>query len=344
MATVGHVAVGLAAGRAYQHGRPPSWTAAALWSGLALLPDADVIGFALGVRYEDPWGHRGASHSLAFAIALGLLIGLAAGRFKGPAARTAFFAGIALGSHGFLDTLTDGGLGCALLWPFDLTRYFAPWRPIPVAPIGLGMLSPYGAIVVLVELAVFSPLLLFALRRPGSRLKPVAIGALTGLWVLSVWLMSSTDPVRETIVGFVIRDRTLFAAGFSEQAFRTIERGMSEQDVRRILGAPHGEGSFYRPKDQPSPPAAETSAASLSECRSILSENGVVVRAYNPDACRALGIQPGTSLDTVHRQFGSPNEACWEYSWSPGFAVRLRMVCFNEGVVDAVIKGWALSE
>ena len=35
---------------------------------LAMLPDADVIGFALGIDYADPWGHRGATHSLAFAV------------------------------------------------------------------------------------------------------------------------------------------------------------------------------------------------------------------------------------------------------------------------------------
>jgi hypothetical protein len=29
-------------------------------------------------------------------------------------------------SHAGLDTLTGSGLGCALFWPFDLTRYFAP--------------------------------------------------------------------------------------------------------------------------------------------------------------------------------------------------------------------------
>ena len=41
--------------------------------------------------------------------------------------------------------MIDGGLGCALFWPFDLTRYFAPWRPIPVAPIGMDFFSPHGA-------------------------------------------------------------------------------------------------------------------------------------------------------------------------------------------------------
>ena len=33
-------------------------TSIAWWSALSLLPDADVIGFALGVEYGDPWGHR----------------------------------------------------------------------------------------------------------------------------------------------------------------------------------------------------------------------------------------------------------------------------------------------
>ena len=60
---------------------------------------------------------------------------------------------LVLASHALLDTLTDGGLGCALLWPFDSTRYFAPWRPIPVSPIRLGYVSSSGFIVALTEAA-----------------------------------------------------------------------------------------------------------------------------------------------------------------------------------------------
>jgi inner membrane protein len=63
-----------------------------------------------------------------------------------------------------LDTLTNGGLGCALFWPFDRTRYFAPWTPIPVSPIGLAYLSPYGLFVASAELVLFAPLIWFALR------------------------------------------------------------------------------------------------------------------------------------------------------------------------------------
>jgi inner membrane protein len=72
------------------------------------------------------------------------------------ALRTAVTAIIVLASHGLLDTLTNGGLGIAPIWPFDHTRYFAPWTPIPVSPIGLRFLSPYGMFVALVELALFS--------------------------------------------------------------------------------------------------------------------------------------------------------------------------------------------
>ena len=164
MASVGHIAVGMAAARAYDIRRAPRWTAMAAWSALAMLPDLDVIGFALGVKYGDPWGHRGATHSLTMAVALSAVMTLIARRRGYPPGRTALFTTAVLASHGILDTMTDGGLGCALLWPFSLTRFFAPWRPIPVAPIGLDFLSLYGAIVSATELALFSPLFVYALR------------------------------------------------------------------------------------------------------------------------------------------------------------------------------------
>jgi inner membrane protein len=40
-------------------------------------------------------------------------------------------------SHGVLDAFTNGGLGIALLSPFDNTRHFFPWKPITVSPIGV---------------------------------------------------------------------------------------------------------------------------------------------------------------------------------------------------------------
>ena len=44
----------------------------------------------------------------------------------------------ATASHGLLDAMTNGGLGVAFFAPFDTHRYFLPWTPIRVSPIGVG--------------------------------------------------------------------------------------------------------------------------------------------------------------------------------------------------------------
>jgi inner membrane protein len=166
MASVGHVVVGMAASRFNRHRQPTTWTpfgAAVLWSGLSLSPDLDVFGFRLGVHYEDPWGHRGATHSLTFALAVALVAWIVAKAARLPPLRTALITLVVVSSHPLLDALTDGGLGCALLWPFSDERFFAPWTPLPVAPIGRAFLSIEGLRVAAVELVALSPLLAYAL-------------------------------------------------------------------------------------------------------------------------------------------------------------------------------------
>ena len=133
-----------------------------VWCGLSLLPDADVLGFRFGIQYAEPWGHRGATHSFAFSFALAIAIAAVAPHLRLPPVRTFLLAWLVLTSHGVLDTLTDGGLGCALLWPFDSTRLFAPWQPIPVAPIGRRFFSRAGLSVALTELFLFAPVFLYA--------------------------------------------------------------------------------------------------------------------------------------------------------------------------------------
>jgi inner membrane protein len=166
MASLGHIAVGMTAARLYRRKQPsrrPILASMALWSLLSLLPDADVIGFRLGIRYGDAWGHRGATHSFAWSLALAVAIGLVSPRLGVSRITTAAYAFTVLASHALLDTLTDGGLGCALFWPFDLERYFAPWRPIPVAPLGLSYFTMRGLRVAVTELLMFMPLLIYAL-------------------------------------------------------------------------------------------------------------------------------------------------------------------------------------
>ncbi|MGM9481495.1 metal-dependent hydrolase [Roseateles sp. NT4] len=119
----------------------------------AMLPDLDVLAFRFGIAYAHELGHRGASHSLVFALLLGLL-GAAAAPWLRASRRTAFlliFAAAA--SHGLLDMLTTGGLGVALAWPFTDERFFFPVRVIEASPLSLRrFFGPAGATVVLSEL------------------------------------------------------------------------------------------------------------------------------------------------------------------------------------------------
>src|SRR5207244_1565462 len=110
MASLGHIAVGMAAARVHRGGVRPRWPAMAWWSALSMLPDADVMGFPLGVLYGDPWGHRGATHSLLFAVVVAGALGVAARALELPPLRTWALATVVLVSHGLLDTLTTGGL------------------------------------------------------------------------------------------------------------------------------------------------------------------------------------------------------------------------------------------
>ena len=115
-------------------------------------------------------GHRGATHSFAFSVGVALLVSLLARTMNLSAWRAGLVAVIVVASHAVLDTLTDGGLGCALLWPFDNHGYFAPWNPISVAPIGHAFFSGAGLSVALTELLFFGSVFLYAVwpREPNA--------------------------------------------------------------------------------------------------------------------------------------------------------------------------------
>jgi inner membrane protein len=160
----------------YQRDTPKRvWVVGALCS---VVPDLDVIGFRFGVHYGDFWGHRGFTHSILFAALLASVLVLLAFRKGMPglgriALWSYFF--LATASHGLLDAMTNGGLGVAFFSPFNNIRYFLPWTPIRVSPIGVvRFFSHRGLEVVQSELlwiclpAVLVMVLAWLLRRRGS--------------------------------------------------------------------------------------------------------------------------------------------------------------------------------
>jgi inner membrane protein len=151
---LGHAAVSAAFASACC---PPGSRSGRLWAVGAIcsiLPDADVLAFAIGIPYAHVLGHRGLSHSLAGAVMMAAIATLAAfGAMKTSRRRIFLLLFFVTASHGVLDAMTSGGLGVAFFAPFSNERFFLPWRPILVSPIRVArVLSPRGLQVVCNEL------------------------------------------------------------------------------------------------------------------------------------------------------------------------------------------------
>ncbi|MBA2432044.1 MAG: metal-dependent hydrolase [Chthoniobacterales bacterium] len=134
------------------------WIAGAL---CAMAPDLDVVSFYLGIPYGHVLGHRGITHSILFAVLLGLVCTCALYPRRRAGVRrglVCLYLSLATMSHALLDGLTNGGRGVAFFAPFENSRYFLPWRPIEVSPIGARFFSRDGLEVLLNEMIwIWSP-------------------------------------------------------------------------------------------------------------------------------------------------------------------------------------------
>jgi inner membrane protein len=132
----GHALVAITAGKSFF--KEPTFKFVFWGCVCSVFPDLDVIMFNF-VPYEHFFGHRGFFHSLVFCLILAVIIDFFAftkERNSGRIMRIIYLF-LCGASHGLLDMLTSGGLGIAILSPFDDNRYFFPWRPIKVSPIGI---------------------------------------------------------------------------------------------------------------------------------------------------------------------------------------------------------------
>ena len=126
-----HAIAGAAAGALYQspHSRRRVITLAAI---CAVAPDLDLIGWPLGVSTFTLWGHRGLTHSIAFAVVLGVavaaLLPMATRRERAVAATVLI---LATGTHSVLDAMTTySPTGPAFWAPFSNERYRFSWMPL----------------------------------------------------------------------------------------------------------------------------------------------------------------------------------------------------------------------
>ncbi|WP_299125076.1 metal-dependent hydrolase [uncultured Winogradskyella sp.] len=119
--------------------------------GSAILPDLDVLTFKFGISYSHPFGHRGFTHSILFAVLWSMLLTFIFGKTRKLIFAIILF--LSTLSHGILDAMTSGGKGVGFFIPFDNSRYFFPFREIKVSPIGVeAFFSEWGLNVILSEL------------------------------------------------------------------------------------------------------------------------------------------------------------------------------------------------
>ena len=150
-----------------------SWRLLFLAMFLSVAPDLDSIAFKFGIPYESPWGHRGFTHSILFAILVATVLIRFAKFFRCNRTTVFFVSFISMLSHGILDACTNGGLGVAFFWPITSERYFFPWRAILVSPLSISrFFTERGLAVILSEIIyVWAPCVVFgAIAFYGRRL------------------------------------------------------------------------------------------------------------------------------------------------------------------------------
>ena len=153
--------------------KPPVryWAAAV---AIAVVPDVDIAFVWMGARYRGMFGHRGITHSIAFAVIAAVVLARRLFRAARPRLRARIGAVFLLAglSHGFLDASMASGVGVAALAPFSAARYHAIFRPIAVTPpTGNPWLDPGGIRVTNSEILwIWLPAL--AAMLAGLRMRP----------------------------------------------------------------------------------------------------------------------------------------------------------------------------
>lgn len=125
-----------------------------------ILPDIDVLAFNFSIPYSHPFGHRGFTHSILFAIIWAFLLMWVFGKKD----KVVWFIVVFLStiSHGILDAMTSGGKGVGFFIPFNNERFFFLFREIKVSPIGIEkFFSEWGLNVLISEFKyIFIPCVL----------------------------------------------------------------------------------------------------------------------------------------------------------------------------------------
>jgi inner membrane protein len=161
---------------------------------VSIWPDLDYATLPFEVRPNDLLGHRGLTHSIFVAIAIGLAASLLFP--KTTRKRMASFLVLVALSHPIIDAFTSGDLGVALFWPLTRARFLSPLPLVATCPVGLDEWLGYWGVLTIANEALYivTPVALaVAYRRWPERRRRLAIYA--GVWLLGLVTLRVTMPL-----------------------------------------------------------------------------------------------------------------------------------------------------
>ncbi len=224
----------------------------------SLLPDLDLLGRLFDVHPNEPLGHQGLTHSLLAAAVIGIAAAALAFRSLEIGSRAwwsaAAFLSAATAAHGLADAMTANEIGVAFFAPFSWTRYFLPWRPLPICPLGLPELLGRWGLLVITNEAIFLLVPAYLLSRAvrlwqvQPHLHARTIGKLaveTALWLATANYLLATSPSlfrrgRPRIVGDVRKSSWEGLDGTPRDGppGGWLETRLDELQARQLLGHP----------------------------------------------------------------------------------------------------------
>jgi inner membrane protein len=130
----------------------PRWAIPVTAGLFGVLPDLDTYAmFAFDIPRGSIFSHRGFFHSPFFLAILAFTLAALVAHAKSWTTLGVLWTCAAI-THPLLDMLTDGGSGVMLLFPANTERFFFPWRPIRVSPLGIARFFTRAGEILLSEL------------------------------------------------------------------------------------------------------------------------------------------------------------------------------------------------
>ena len=165
------------------------------------------------------------------------------------------------------------------------------------------------------------------MKRIALVLKILGVLVLVGIMSFSVlhnYLLDGLDGwFFRSVLDFEEDEDTVYAPGYTDKGFRQIKRGMTEQEVLKILGAPLGEVWIYE----------TTKNVWISfENNRVYKRGPYNITRNSHDISET--IRKGMRKEEVIKVLGIPERTSWMYSESPGDrSYRIRTIILKDDKV-----------